>query len=156
MSVVSERHQMTIEHTSKGRAWAREQCSGMVVGAFQPPRVIWLMRLPGAVHRKSGKVAELIQCGEGPVELETLGLTWPEVKEWAKRTAVPRNVERQVFARICEVEQFFGLGGEARIDELVNLAQSVPPRVPGACTNNDPTALAAVAQACSSGDGCCI
>ena len=98
-----------------------------------------MMRLQGAVHRKSGKVAEVIQCGEGPVELETLGLTWPEVKEWAKRTAVPRNVEIQVFARICEVEQFFGLGGEGWPAALATAGDQLPP--PAAATHAPQTLL---------------
>ena len=93
-----------------------------------------VMRLPGAVHRKSGKIAEVIQWGDGPVALEALGLGWAEVEEWAKRTAVPRSVAVQVLARSCEGGQFLGLSGDARIDELVNLARAVPERVPGGGT----------------------
>lgn len=99
------------------------------VACHRPTQV---MRLPGAVHRKSGKVAEVIQWGTGPVELETLGLTWLEVEEWAKRTAVPRSITQQALARSCESRQFLGLSGDARIDALVDLAGAVPVRVPGA------------------------
>ena len=90
-----------------------------------------VMRLPGAVHHKSRKVAEVIQWGEGPVALETLGLDWPQVEEWAKRMAVPKGAAQQAFARSCEGGQFLGLIGDARIDELVSLARAVPVRVPG-------------------------
>jgi len=93
-----------------------------------------VMRLPGAVHRKSEKVAEVIQWGDGPVALEALGLDWPQVEEWAKRTEVPKKVAQQAFARSCEAGQFLGLSGDARIDELVSLARAVPVRVPGGGT----------------------
>lgn len=93
-----------------------------------------VMRLPGAVHNKSRKVAEVIQWGEGPVALEALGLDWPQVEEWAKRTEAPKKVAQQAFARRCEAGQFLGLSGDARIDELVSLARAVPVRVPGGGT----------------------
>ncbi len=93
-----------------------------------------VMRLPGAVHYKTRKVAEVIQWGEGPVALEALGLDWPQVEEWAKRTEVPKRVAQQAFARSCEAGQFLGLSGDARIDELVSLARAVPVRVPGGGT----------------------
>lgn len=93
-----------------------------------------VMRLPGAVHGKTGKVAEVIQWGEGPVALEALGLGWPEVEEWAKRTEVPKRVSQQAFARRCEGGKFLGLSGDARIDELVSLSRAVPVRVPGGGT----------------------
>jgi hypothetical protein len=93
-----------------------------------------VMRLPGAVHSKTGKVAEVIQWGEGPVALETLGLDWPQVEEWAKRTEAPKKGAQQAFARSCKSGQFLGLSGDARIDELVSLARAVPVRVPGGGT----------------------
>lgn len=93
-----------------------------------------VMRLPGAVHRKSGKAAEVIQWGEGPVALEALGLGWTEVEEWAKRTAVPKGAAQQTIARRCEGGKFLGLSGNARIDELASLARAVPVRVPGGGT----------------------
>ncbi|WP_322771749.1 hypothetical protein [Synechococcus sp. CBW1107] len=93
-----------------------------------------VMRLPGAVHRKSGKVAEVIQWGEVPVVLETLGLGWADVEEWAKRKEVPKGAAQQTIARRCEGGKFLGLSGDARIDELVSLAQAVPVRVPGSGT----------------------
>jgi hypothetical protein len=93
-----------------------------------------VMRLPGAVHRKSGKAAEVIQWGDGPVALEALGLGWAEVEEWAKRTAVPKGAAQQTIARRCEGGKFLGLSGDARIDELVSLARAVPVRVPGGGT----------------------
>ncbi|MCT0228916.1 hypothetical protein KQ300_12050 [Synechococcus sp. CS-1331] len=93
-----------------------------------------VMRLPGAVHKKSRKVAEVIQWGEGPVALEALALAWSEVEEWAKRTEVPKTVAKQAFARKCEAGQFLGRSGDARIDELVSLARAVPIRVPGGGT----------------------
>ena len=101
------------------------------VACHRPTQV---MRLPGALHRKSRKVAEVIQWGTGPVALETLGLTWPEVKEWAKQTVVPRSVTERALARSCEGRQFLGLSGDARIDALVDLAGAVPVRIPGAGT----------------------
>jgi hypothetical protein len=97
----------------------------------QPTQV---MRLPGAVHRKSEKVAEVIQWGDGPVALVALGLDWPQVEEWAKRMEAPKKVAQQAFARSCEAGQFLGLSGDARIDELVSLARAVPVRVPGGGT----------------------
>ena len=93
-----------------------------------------VMRLPGAVHRKSGKVAEVIQWGEVPVVLEALGLGWAEVEEWAKRKEVPKGAAQQTIARRCEGGKFLGLSGDARIDELVSLARAVPVRVPGGGT----------------------
>ena len=76
---------------------------GPDTACHQPTQV---MRLPGAVHRKSEKVAEVIQWGDGPVALEALGLDWPQVEEWAKRTEVPKKVAQQAFARRCEAGQF--------------------------------------------------
>lgn len=93
-----------------------------------------VMRLPGAVHRKSGKVAQVIQWGEGPVDLLHLGLTWPQVEEFAKRKAAPRGAVQMAISRSCARGQFLGLSGDARLDELVSLAHAVPVRVPGAGT----------------------
>jgi hypothetical protein len=93
-----------------------------------------VMRLPGALHRKTGRVAEVIQWGDGPVELAALGLDWPHVEEWAKCIEVPKRVAEQAFVRRCQGGQFLGLSGDARTDELVSLARAVPVRVPGAAT----------------------
>ena len=79
-------------------------------------------------------VAEVIQWGEVPVVLEALGLGWAEVEEWAKRKEVPKGAAQQTIARRCEGGKFLGLSGDARIDELVSLAQAVPVRVPGGGT----------------------
>ncbi len=105
-----------------------------------------VMRLPGAVHRKTGKVAEVIQWGDGPVAREALGLDWPQVEEWAKRTAVPKGAAQLALARSCKDGQFLGLSGDARIDELVSLARAVPVRVPGGGTYN--TVLSLVRELC--------
>lgn len=93
-----------------------------------------VMRLPGSIHLKTGRVAEVIQWGEGPVDLLQLGLTWPQVEEWGKRKAAPRGAVQTAIARSCARGQFLGLSGDARLDELVSLAQAVPVRVPGAGT----------------------
>ena len=92
------------------------------------------MRLPGAVHKETGRIAEVIQWGDGPVDLERLGLTWPQVEEWAKRNAAPKRVLQEAIARNCQHGQFFCRSGDARMDELVSLARAVPVRVPGAGT----------------------
>ena len=55
--------------------------------------------------------------------MKALGQFWPEVEEWAKRTAVPQSVTQQVFARSCQRVKFLGPSGDARIDELVDLAR---------------------------------
>ena len=93
-----------------------------------------VMRLPGCIHKKTGRVAEMIQWGDGPVNLERLGLAWPQVEEWAKRNAAPKQVIQAAIARNCQRGEFMGLIGDARIDELVSLARAVPVRVPGAGT----------------------
>ena len=45
MAVVPGHHQMTIRADSSGRIKVRNCCEGTVVGAFQPPRVTWVIRL---------------------------------------------------------------------------------------------------------------
>jgi len=97
-------------------------------------RTTQVMRLPGAIHLKTGRVAEVIQWGDGPVDVERLGLAWPQVEEWAKRNAAPKRVIQTSIARNCQRGKFMGLSGDARIDELVSLARAVPVRVPGAGT----------------------
>lgn len=105
-------------------------------GALDPAchRPTQVMRLPGAVHLKTGRVAQVIQWGDGPVDLARLGLCWPDVEEWAKRKAVPRRVNPKAIARTCERGQFLGRSGDARLYELVSMARAVPVRVPGAGT----------------------
>lgn len=93
-----------------------------------------VMRLPGSIHLKTGKVAQVIQWGGGPVALEQLGLAWPVVEEWAKSTSAPRAAAQMVIAKTCRQGQFLGRTGDERIDELVSLARAVPVRVPGAGT----------------------
>lgn len=129
-SEISKRWHAVIEETA--RSAGLDLPEGALDTACHRPTQV--MRLPGAVHLKSGKVAEVIQWGDGPVALETLGLDWPQVEEWAKRTAVPKGAAQQTIARRCEGGKFLGLSGDARIDELVNLARAVPPREPGAGT----------------------
>ena len=115
---------------------AREAGLDLPEGALDAAchRPTQVMRLPGAVHRKTRKVAQVIQWGEGPVALKTLGLTWPEVEARAKRTAVPQSVAQQTLAQSCQNEHFLGLSGDARMDGLVSLARAVPVRVPGGGT----------------------
>jgi hypothetical protein len=114
-------------------AVAREEKLDLPQGALDPAchRPTQVMRLPGSVHLKTGRVAEVIQWGDGPVELERLGLAWPQVEEWAKRSAAPRRVIQKAIARNCQRGEFMGLSGDARIDELVSLARAVPVREPG-------------------------
>lgn len=115
---------------------AREAGLDLPEGALDPAchTPTQVMRLPGSIHLKTGRVAEVIQWGEGPVDLERLGLTWPQVEEWAKRNAAPKQVIQAAIARNCQRGEFMGLIGDARIDELVSLARAVPVRVPGAGT----------------------
>ncbi len=115
---------------------AQEAGLDLPEGALDPSchRPTQVMRLPGAVHLKTGQFAEVIQWGDGPVSLAALGLDWPQVEEWAKCTEAPKKVAQQAFARSCERGQFLGLSGDARIDELVSLARTVPVRVPGGGT----------------------
>jgi hypothetical protein len=105
---------------------------GALDPACHPPTQV--MRLPGCIHVKTGRVAEVIQWGDGPVELESLGLAWPQVEVWAKRKAEPKRVIQEAIARNCQRGEFLGLSGDARIDELVSLARAIPVRVPGAGT----------------------
>lgn len=117
---------------------ARELELDLPDGALDPAchRATQVMRLPGCIHKKTGRVAEVIEWGKGPVDLEDLGLTWPQVEEWAKRRAAPKRVIQATIARNCQRGEFMGLSGDARIDELVSLARAVPVRVPGAGTYN--------------------
>jgi hypothetical protein len=112
--------------------------AGLVLpeGALDPAchRPTQVMRLPGSIHLKTGRVAEVIQWGDGPVELERLGLAWPHVEEWAKRNAAPKSVTQVAITRTCQRGKFLGLSGDARIDELASLARAVPVRVPGGGT----------------------
>lgn len=64
-----------------------------------------VMRLPGSIHIKTGKVAQVIQWGNGPVALEQLGLDWPAVEEWAKRTSAPRAAAQEVITQSCRQRQ---------------------------------------------------
>ena len=115
---------------------AREAGLDLPVGALDPAchTPTQVMRLPGSIHLKTGRVAEVIQWGDGPVDLERLGLNWPQVEEWAKRNAAPKQVIQAAIARNCQRGEFMGLTGDARIDGLVSLARAVPVRVPGAGT----------------------
>lgn len=101
--------------------------------AFDPAchRPTQVMRLPGSIHLKTGRIAEVIQWGDGPVSLEDLGLGWPQVEEWAKRKEKPKRLIQKAIASQCQPGVFMGLAGDARLDELVSLARSVPVRIPG-------------------------
>lgn len=105
--------------------------NGLDANLHRPTQV---MRLPGCVHIKTGRVAEVIQWGDAPVELDRLGLGWPQVEEWAKRSAAPKRVIQAAISRNCKGGKFLGLSGDARVEELVSLARVVPVRVPGAGT----------------------
>lgn len=110
--------------------------TGYAGGALDPAchRPTQVMRLPGSIHLKTCRVAEVIQWGDGPVELERLGLAWPQVEEWAKRNSAPKTVIQLALSRTCQRGKFLGLSGEARLAVLVSLAQTVPVRVPGGGT----------------------
>ena len=115
---------------------ARE--AGLILpdGGLDPAchRPTQVMRLPGSIHLKTGRVAKVIQWGGGPVDLERLELDWPQVEEWAKRKSVPEKVVKAAITRTCQRGLFLGRSGDARIDEMVSLARAVPVRVPGAGT----------------------
>jgi hypothetical protein len=106
-------------------------------------RTTQVMRLPGSIHRKTGRVAKVVQWGDGLVELEHLGLDWSSVEAWNKRTAGPRFASKKVIARSCQRGEFLGFTGNRRFDELVSLAKSVPLRVPGTGTYNTVLTLVA-------------
>lgn len=105
-------------------------------GALDPAchRPTQVMRLPGSIHLKTGRVAQVMQWGSASVALEQLGLTWSEVEEWAKRTSAPRAAAQVVIAQTCIQGRFLGRTGDKRLDQLVSLARAVPVRVPGAGT----------------------
>ena len=115
---------------------AREVGIDLPDGALDPAchRPTQVMRLPGSIHLKTGRVAEVIQWGNGPVDLDQLGLDWESVEEWSKKNATRSRVIQAAIERTCQRGEFLGLTGNQRLDELVSLARSVPVRVPGAGT----------------------
>ena len=117
-------------------AVAKDVGIDLPAGALDPAchRPTQVMRLPGAIHLKTRRVAKVIQWGDGPVCLDELGLDWPQVEEWAKRTAAQRRAVQVAIARSCLGGQFLGRSGDGRLDELVSLSRAVPVRVPGTGT----------------------
>ena len=59
------------------------------------------------MHRKTGKAAEVIQWGDGPVALKALGLGWAESKDGAERREFPKDAALQTITRRCEGGKFW-------------------------------------------------
>lgn len=88
------------------------------------------MRLPGAIHKKTGEVARVLQYGK-PCCLEDIELSQEAVKESRKKNTSIRKIEY-----LCVEEKCLGYEGGEDLKILHSLAMAWPKRIPGAVTYN--------------------
>lgn len=89
------------------------------------------MRLPGAVHRKTGKVARVLQFGE-VCSLENIKLDEAALSEHRKSSA-----KQVAIARISQEDLVLGYGGDEGLNLLRSAASVWPVRVVGEGTYGD-------------------
>jgi hypothetical protein len=86
------------------------------------------MRLPGAIHRKTGKIAEVLQYGE-PTTLEQIELDSEAIKQIHHA-----SLSRSAIGLVCQNQTILGYEGEEGEQVLASIAEAWPKRIPGTGT----------------------